>query len=74
MAEATNLHKRLAMGENESIAKAPGKGSPAKFARGGAVRDKDANRINDSSQKQPILKSSGLKIATMKKGGVSRGR
>ena len=74
MADAINLHKRLAMGEGESIAKASGKGSPAKFARGGAVKDKDDGRINDSSQKRPILKSSGLKIATMKKGGVSRGR
>ncbi len=64
MSEAINAHKRMAMGIS------PGN----KFKDGGAVmaESKAATLANDSSQKKPIIKSSGLKIATNKKGGRVR--
>ena len=72
MADAMNQHKAMAMGTKTPTAS--GTGSTPKYAKGGKVSDKDAFRALDSSQKQPLPKATGFKIATMKKGGGARGR
>lgn len=66
--EAINMHKKNAMGMSPSVT---GKGSLPKFAAGGGVK---VPKALDSSQKQPLPMGGKVKIATMKKGGVARGR
>lgn len=69
MSDAVNQHKRMAMGETVPMAK--GKSVMPKYANGGAVmsESKVANLPARGSAPPPILKSSGTKIATYKKGG-----
>ena len=55
--EATNLHKRLAMGAADSIVSASGKGAIQKYAKGGSVMPEAAPP---------------RKTATMKKGGKAK--
>ena len=71
--EAINMHKRLAMGGGENIAKASGKGIKG-YKAGGAVMPESKTRtlINDSSQKEPLGKPTG-KIARFAKGGGTKG-
>lgn len=71
MAEAINMHKKLAMGEGESVAKASGKGAIPKYAKGGAVMSEKgvANLPARGSAPPPLPKPTG-KIATLKKGGA----
>ncbi len=73
MAEAINMHKKLAMGEGESVAKAAGKGAMPKYAKGGAVmsESKVANLPARGSAPPPLPKPTG-KIATLKKGGMPK--
>jgi hypothetical protein len=71
MAEGISQHKRMAMGE--SVPTAKGKGSLPKFAGGGAVmaESKVAN-LPAKGEVMPMIKGSGEKIATYKKGGRTR--
>ena len=71
--EAINLHKRLAMGGSENIAKASGKAIKG-YKEGGKVMPESKTRtlINDSSQKEPLPKPTG-KIARYAKGGNTKG-
>jgi len=74
MADAgINLHKRLAMGESESVAKAGGKSVMQKYANGGAVMSESgvANLPARGSAPPPLPKPGG-KIATMKSGGMPK--
>ena len=62
MAEAINLHKRMAMrGPQEAL----------HLKKGGAVKGITGN-INDSAQKKPLPTPVPHAIATMKKGGRAR--
>jgi len=70
MTEAINAHKKMAMGKTEGNVMKKG-GKVAKFAAGGGVK---VPKALDSSQKQPLPKGGNFKIATMRKGGVARGR
>lgn len=71
MAEGISQHKRMAMGESVPMAK--GKGSLPKFAGGGAVmaESKVAN-LPAKGEVMPVVKGTGEKIATFKKGGRTR--
>lgn len=70
MAEAINMHKKLAMGEGESVAKAAGKGAMPKYAKGGAVMpEKGVANLPAKGTIPPLPKPTG-KIATLKKGGA----
>lgn len=71
--EGINMHKRLAMGASEGVAKAGGKSVIQKYAKGGAVMPESrvANLPARGSAPPPLPKPGG-KIATMKKGGMSK--
>jgi hypothetical protein len=72
MAEGISQHKRMAMGESVPMAK--GKGSLPKFAGGGAVmaESKVAN-LPAKGEVMPLVKGTGAKIATFKRGGNVEG-
>ena len=71
--EGINLHKRLAMGMDESSAKAKGAGVIQKYKSGGSVMPESrvANLPARGSAPPPLPKPTG-KIATMKKGGAAK--
>jgi hypothetical protein len=71
MSEAISQHKRMAMGESVPMAK--GKSVIQKYAKGGAVMAEGgvANLPAQGSAPPPLAKSTGAKIATMKKGGMA---
>lgn len=71
--EGINLHKRLAMGMDESTAKAKGAGVMQKYKRGGSVigASRVANLPPRGDVPPPLPKPTG-KIATMKKGGAAK--
>jgi hypothetical protein len=70
MSEAISQHKRMAMGE--SVPLASGKAVIQKYAKGGAVMAEGgvANLPAKGGVLEPT-KSTGAKIATMKKGGMA---
>lgn len=72
MAEGISQHKRMAMGESVPMAK--GKGSLPKYAGGGAVmaESKVAN-LPAKGEVMPVVKATGAKIATFKRGGSTGG-
>lgn len=69
--DAVNMHKRMAMGESVPLAK--GKSVIQKYANGGAVmaESKVAN-LPAKGEVMPVVKATGAKIATFKKGGRTR--
>ena len=71
--EGINMHKRLAMGMGESIAKAKGKSVIQKYKSGGSVMREGgvANLPARGSAPPPLPKPTG-KIATMKRGGAAK--
>jgi len=73
MAEGISQHKRMAMGESVPMAK--GKGSLPKYANGGAVmpESKVAN-LPAKGEVMPVVKGTGEKIATFKRGGKAKRR
>lgn len=73
MSEAINAHKRMAMGLGSGNQMK--KGGVARFAEGGKVmpESKVAN-LPSVADKPIITKGTGAKIATMKRGGGTRGR
>jgi hypothetical protein len=72
MSEAISQHKRMAQGETIALAK--GKGSLPKYANGGAVmpESKVAN-LPAKGEVMPVVKATGAKIATFKRGGNVEG-
>jgi hypothetical protein len=70
MSDAISQHKRMAMGESVPMAK--GKSVIQKYAKGGAVMAEGgvANLPAKGGVLEP-MKSTGAKIATMKKGGMA---
>ena len=72
--EGINLHKRMAMGAGEGIAKAPGKGPIQKYKEGGKVMPEKgvANLPARGSAPPPLPVGGKTKIATMKKGGMPK--
>jgi hypothetical protein len=71
MSDAISQHKRMAMGE--SVPLASGKSVIQKYANGGAVMKEGgvANLPAKGSAPPPLEKSSGIKVATYKKGGMA---
>jgi hypothetical protein len=62
--EATNLHKRLAMGAADSIVSASGKGAIQKYAKGGSVMPEAGPlRKNVAMKKGGKAKQIGYSIA-----------
>jgi len=71
--DATNQHKRLAMGESGSIAMASGKGSLPKYAKGGSVMPEvGVANLPPRGDRKPALGGPFGKVATMKKGGRAK--
>jgi len=71
--EATNLHKRLAMGASGSTAMASGKGSLPKYAKGGSVMpEAGVADLPPRGDRKPALGGPFGKVATMKKGGKAK--
>jgi hypothetical protein len=75
--EGINLHKRLAMGANESTATAKGKSVIQKYKSGGSVMSESgvANLPARGSKAPPLARPApgeAGKIATMKKGGAAK--
>jgi hypothetical protein len=71
--EATNLHKRLAMGASGSIASASGKGAIQKYAKGGSVMpEAGVANLPPKGDRKPESGGPFGKIATMKKGGKAK--
>ena len=74
--EGINLHKRLAMGAGESIAKAGGKAVIQKYAKGGSVSESRVANLPAKGSAPPSLArpapGAAGKIATMKKGGAAK--
>jgi hypothetical protein len=72
--EGINLHKRMAMGASEGVAKAAGKGAIPKYKAGGQVMPEKgvANLPARGSAPPPLPIGGKTKIATMKKGGMSK--
>ena len=70
MSEAISQHKRMAMGESVPMAK--GKSVIQKYAKGGAVMAEGgaANLPARGGVLEP-MKSTGEKIASLKKGGMA---
>ena len=75
MTEAISAHKKMAMGITEGNVMKKG-GGIRKFAKGGAVmpESKAANLPARGAPLKPNFNAGKVKIATMKKGGASRGR
>ena len=69
---AVNMHKLLASGASPQV-EAKGKSVIQKYAKGGAVMAEGgvANLPAQGSAPPPLAKSTGAKIATMKKGGMA---
>jgi len=76
MTEAINAHKKMAMGVTEGNVMKKG-GKVKRFAKGGAVAEsKVANLPARGDIKNPGVNFNAgkAKIASLKKGGVARGR
>jgi hypothetical protein len=72
MTEAINAHKKMAMGLTEGNVMKKG-GSVKKYANGGAVAEsKAANLPAKGAPKKADFNAGKAKIATMKKGGMTK--
>jgi hypothetical protein len=71
--DATNQHKRLAMGESGSFTMASGKGAIQKYAKGGSVMpEAGVADLPPRGDRKPALGGPFGKVATMKKGGSAK--
>ena len=73
MTEAINAHKKMAMGMTEGNVMKKG-GKVQKFAKGGIAESKAANlpALGDKRNAGVNMNAGKTKIATMKKGGMSK--
>jgi len=73
MTEAINAHKKMAMGMTEGNVMKKG-GKVQKFAKGGIAESKVANlpALGDKRNAGVNMNAGKTKIATMKKGGMSK--
>jgi hypothetical protein len=72
MTEAINAHKKMAMGITEGNVMKKG-GAVKRYASGGAVSEsRAANLPAKGAPKKPDFNAGKVKVATMKKGGMTK--